>query len=54
MDMVVEAEVEVFDVYDIGFNQNKVEKLRIEASGDLEYNNLKVEYVGYYLNCFLR
>ena len=52
MEIVVEASIEVFDVWDIGLNRNITEKLRIGASIDFWYENFEVVYVGQYMSSF--
>ena len=52
MEIVVEASIEVFDMFDIGLNRNITEKLRIGASIDFWYENFEVVYVGQYMSSF--
>jgi len=52
MEIVVAADIEVFDVDDIGLNRNIIEKLRIGASIDFLYKNFEVVYVGQYMSSF--
>ena len=52
MEIVVEASIEVFDMFDIGLNRNITEKLRIGANIDFWYENFEVVYVGQYMSSF--
>ena len=52
IEIVVEAIIDVFDVWDLGLNRNMTEKLRIGANVDSMYENFEVVYVGQYISCF--
>ncbi len=49
MNIIVEADISVFDLEDLGLNRIITEKLCIGASIDSAYENFKVMYVGKYL-----
>ncbi len=49
MDIIIEANISVFDVEDAGMDRIITEKLHIGANVDSGYENFKVVYVGKYL-----
>lgn len=46
MSIIVEANIAVFDLEDIGLDRTITEKLHIEVNADSDCENLKVVYVG--------
>ena len=47
MEIVVQANIEVFDMLDIGMNRNINKKLRIGANVDSKYDNFEILYIGH-------
>ena len=49
LDIVVDVDIEILDIYDLGMQQNITEKLRIEANTDRNNENFVVDCVGFYM-----